>query len=185
MTTTTTGYLIQPTDDTALRPSFLEAMTKHEAIDGKPDADGLTLADLRGNTCLTHYTEGLRDGTALRPGTEPMTQTVWWYIEGTGDGREYLGRVSLRRYPVTEPLGEPGSQLWVTVRPSRRRQGLGRRLLAVACQFARTQGITTAVVEIADGNKAGRRLIETTGARPIEHRPAERAGRHRYLLPTT
>jgi predicted acetyltransferase len=184
MTTTTTGYLIQPTDDAALRSSFLEAMTEHEAIDGKPDADGLTMADLRGETCLTHYTEGLRDGTALRPGTEPMTQTVWWYIEGTGDDREYLGRVSLRHYPATEALGESGSQLWVTVRPSRRRRGLGRQLLVAACQFAQAQGITTAVVEIAEDNEAGRRLVEETGAQPIAHRPAEREGRRRYRLPT-
>ncbi|MFF5260179.1 GNAT family N-acetyltransferase [Actinomadura viridis] len=182
---TTTGYLIQPTDDAALRPSFLEAMTEHEAVDGKPDADGLTIADLRAATCLTHYAEGLRDGTALRPGTEPMTQTVWWCVEGTADDREYLGRVSLRHHPATEVLGEPGSQLWITVRPSQRGQGLGRWLLAAACRFAPAQGITTAVVEIAESNEAGRRLIESAGARPIEHRRAERAGRRRYLMPTT
>src|SRR5712691_5643845 len=28
---------IQPIDDAALRPSFLEAMAEHDAIDGKPD----------------------------------------------------------------------------------------------------------------------------------------------------
>ena len=181
--TTTTGYLIQPTDDAALRPSFLEAMAEYESIDGKPDADGLTLADLRGKTCLTHYTQGLRDGTALRPGTKPLTTTVWWYVEGTGDEREYLGRVSLRHDPVTEVLGERGSQVWVTVRPSRRGQGHGQRLLAEACRFAQAQGITTPVVEITEGNEAGRRLVEATGALPVEHRSAEDAGRRRYVLP--
>ncbi|WP_425547404.1 GNAT family N-acetyltransferase [Actinomadura vinacea] len=67
--------------------------------------------------------------------------------------------MSIRHYPATEALGEPGSQLWITVRPSRRGQGIGRRLLAEACKFARAQGITTAVVELAEGNEAGRHLI--------------------------
>ncbi|MFD0857208.1 GNAT family N-acetyltransferase [Actinomadura adrarensis] len=184
MTTIATGYLIQPTDDAALRPSFLEAMTEHERIDGKPDADGLSMTDLRGRTCLTHYTQGLRDGTALRPGTEPMTQTVWWFIEGMGNDREYLGRVSMRQHPATEVLGEPGSQLWVTVRPSRRRQGIGRCLIAEARNIARAKGMATAVVELDERNEAGRRLIAATEAQPIEHRPAERAGRRRYVMPT-
>jgi predicted acetyltransferase len=184
MTTTTTAFLIQPTDDPALRPSFLEAMAEHERIDGKPDADGLTMTDLNGRTCLTHYTEGLRDGTALRPGTEPMTPTVWWYVQGDADTRTYLGRISLRHHPATDALGEPGSQLWVTVRPTMRRQGLGRELLTASLTFARANGITRAVVEIADDNKAARRLIGTAGAQPVEHRPAQRDGRRRYLLPT-
>lgn len=183
MTTIAPAYLIQPTDDAALRPSYLEAMAEHERIDGKPDADGLNMTDLHGRTCLSHYTQGLRDGTALRAGTEPMTQTVWWFIEGVGAEREYLGRVSLRQYSATEALGEPGSQLWVTVRPSRRRQGIGRRLLAEACDIARAQGIVTPVVELDEQNEAGRRLIAAIEARPIKYRPAERAGRHRYVVP--
>lgn len=142
------------------------------------------MADLRGETCLTHYARGLRDGTALRPGTEPMTPTVWWYVEGTGEDREYLGRISLRHHSATDILGESGSQLWVKVRPSRRRQGLGRRLLTAACQFAQARGITTAVVEIAGSNAGGQRLVETAGARPTPHRAAERAGRRRYVLAT-
>jgi hypothetical protein len=93
MTTTTMAYLIQPSDDVALRASFLEAMAEHESVDGKPDADGLTMADLNGRTCLTHYSEGLRDGTALRPGVEPLRSSVWWYVWGDGDAQTYLGRV--------------------------------------------------------------------------------------------
>jgi predicted acetyltransferase len=180
----TTGYLIQPTDDTALRPSFLEAMTEHHIIDGMPDADGLTMADLRGMTCLTYYTQGLRDGTALRPGTRPLTPTVWWYVGGTGQDRQYLGRVSLRHEPATVALGEPGSQLWITVRPSRRRQGLGRWLFMEACHLAEAHRITTPIVEVAEGNEAARHLVESTGAIWVTHQPAEDAGRRRYLMPT-
>ncbi|WP_051713242.1 GNAT family N-acetyltransferase [Spirillospora albida] len=184
MTTATTAFLIQPTDDTALRASFLDAMAEHERVDGGPDADGLTMADLTGRTCITHYTEGLRDGTALRPGTEPMKQTVWWFVRDDADRRTYLGRISLRHHPVTSALGEPGSQLWITVRPTMRRKGLGRALLTAALPFARANGITQAVVEVSHGNAAARRLLQAAGATPVEHRPAERAGRRRYHLPT-
>lgn len=114
-----------------------------------------------------------------------MTQTVWWYVEGTSDAREYLGRVSLRHHPATATIGEPGSELWVTVRPSRRGQGLGRRLLSAALPFAQANGITQAVVEVAEGNDAARRLITSAGAQPIAHQAAARNGRQRYLLPTT
>jgi predicted acetyltransferase len=86
--------------------------------------------------------------------------------------------------PVTATLGQSGSQLWVTVRPMLRRQGLGRELLTAALPLARTNGITRAVIEIARTNEAARRLIEAAGAQPVEHRPAEQEERRRYLLST-
>lgn len=184
MTATAMAYLIQPSDDVALRASFVEAMAEHESVDGRPDADGLSVADLSGRTCLTHYSQGLRDGTALRPGTEPLMSTVWWYVRRDGERRAYLGRVSLRHHLVTALLGQSGSQLWVTVRPSMRRQGLGRALLTAALPIARAYGITRAIVEIAQNNEAARRLIEAAGAQPVGHRPTERRARRRYLLPT-
>ncbi|MBX6765598.1 MAG: GNAT family N-acetyltransferase [Actinomadura rubrobrunea] len=183
MTLQGAAFLTLP--DAALRETFLEAMAEHEAIDGTPDADGLTMADLRTGNCVDCYTDGLRNGTSLRPGTEPMRSTVWWYVTQTARGREYLGRVSIRHYPATSTLGERGSQIWVTVRPSKRGQGLGRVLLTAALPLARANGLDDAVVEIEEGNHVARHMLQGAGARQIDHRPAERARRHRFLLPTT
>ncbi|GAA2113659.1 GNAT family N-acetyltransferase [Actinomadura alba] len=177
----TAAFLSRP--DAALRATFLEAMAEHHATDGKPDADGLTLADLRTADCVDSYVEGLVEGTALRPGTEPLRPTVWWYVADLPERRHYLGRVSVRHYPATSSLGESGSQLWVTVRPSARREGHGHALLTAALPFARANGITEAVIELDRSNEAARRLIEPAGARPVAHHPAERSGRQRYLLP--
>ncbi|MGI5165120.1 GNAT family N-acetyltransferase [Spirillospora sp. CA-253888] len=182
LTPQTAAFLIQP--DAKLRDSFLEAMAEHDAVDGRPDADGLTLADLRSGDCVDCYVSGLIDGTALRPGTEPLRCTAWWYVTDTPQGRRYIGRASLRHHPATSTLGEFGSQLWVTVRPSERRQGYGRALLSAALPFARANGIEDAVIELDRTNEVGRRLIESLGAQQIAHRPAEQRGRHRYRLTT-
>src|SRR5437868_14733531 len=88
----TAAFLMQPSE--ALRDTFLEAMAEHDTADGKPDADGLTMADLRAGDCVDCYVSGLVDGTALRPGTEPLRPTVWWYVTDTPRGRQYLGRVA-------------------------------------------------------------------------------------------
>jgi predicted acetyltransferase len=178
----TAAFLSQP--DAALRDSFLEAMAEHHEVDGQPDADGLTLADLRTGDCVDSYVTGLVEGTALRPGTEPMHPTVWWYVANLPQGRQYLGRVSVRHYPATRSLGESGSQLWVSVRPSARREGHGRELFTASLPFARANGIATAVIEIHRSNEAAQLLIEPAGALPVPHPMAERRGRQRYLLPT-
>lgn len=120
-TFTTTPYLVQPTAD--LRETYLEAMREHLQVDGAPDAGGLTMSDLEGETCLIHYTEGLRDGTALRPGTRPLEGCEWWLVEAADGGLVYLGRVSVRVHP-----GRRHGHVEVAVRPSRR-QGHGARLL--------------------------------------------------------
>ncbi|WP_083982136.1 DUF397 domain-containing protein [Actinomadura hibisca] len=81
-------------------------------------------------------------------------------------------------------LHESISQLWVTVRPSARRRGHRRALLASALPLARANGLDEAVIELDQSNEAGRRLIEPHGVQQIPHSPTERHGRSRYRLPT-
>ncbi|MBW8484893.1 hypothetical protein [Actinomadura parmotrematis] len=62
-------------------------------------------------------------------------------------------------------------------------QDLGRALLAASLPFARSNGIDDAVIELEEGNAAGR-LASEFSAWPMAHLPAERRARQRYLLPT-
>ncbi|MFV2172370.1 GNAT family N-acetyltransferase [Actinomadura sp. LOL_016] len=163
----TRAFLILP--DARLRQTFLDAMAEHERVDGRPDADGLTMTDLRTADGLDCYADGLRTGTAMRPGTEPMRPSVWWYVTDTPEGRTYLGRASIRHQPVVNVLGEAGSQIWVTVRPSMRRQGLGRDMLQAILPFANAHGISEAMIELAAENEAARALLAFTDARVGRH----------------
>jgi predicted acetyltransferase len=155
-TLTTTPHLVQPTD--ALRATFLEAMREHAETDGRPDAGGLTLADLEDGDCVACYTEGLRDGTAMRPGTRPMEGCEWWLVEPGRDGLTYLGRVSLYLNP-----GPRQGHLELAVRPSRRRQGHGARLLRLGLDLAHERGIGMARLVCWEGAQAARALIESAG----------------------
>lgn len=150
-------YLIQPTE--ALRETYLEAMREHQAVDGAPDAGGLTMDDLEGETCLACYTEGLRDGTAMRPGTRPLEGCEWWLVEpGPDGGLVYLGRVS-----VQAAAGRRYGHVEVAVRPSRRRQGHGARLLRMGLDIARERGVTVARLAVPENNVPARRLVEQAG----------------------
>lgn len=51
-----------------------------------------------------------------------------------GDTR-YLGRLSIR-YHLVPALHDRGGHLWFSIRPSRRRQGLGTELLTEALPIA-------------------------------------------------
>ncbi|POM24055.1 hypothetical protein BTM25_26820 [Actinomadura rubteroloni] len=171
----------------SLRSTWLEAMAEHAAVDGRPDADGLGMEDLRTSNAdwLQGYCRALNEGTMMRPGTEPLRPSVWWYVTaGRPDTREYLGRVSIRHHAMTHAFGQEGSQIWVSVRPSRRRQGVGAAMLAAALPMIRAQGIIDAVVEIDKANQAGTALAARIGAERVEGHAAERHGRLRYMLLT-
>lgn len=164
-------HLIEPSADEHLRVSFLEAMREFEAATGRADAGGLSVADLEGETCLTHHTEGLRDGTALRPGTEPLRCCEWWWVDDEPDGLVYLGRAALTRYPA-----RGHGHLMVSVRPSRRGEGHGTAILTSALPIARAYGADPVRLAADKADMAARRMIEKCGGQ-LEH---EHGSQRRY-----
>jgi GNAT superfamily N-acetyltransferase len=171
-------YMIQPTAD--LRVTFLEAMREFVAETGTTDADGHPMAELESPEFLESYTRELRDGTCLRAGVEPLRCCEWWLVEsglgtsdsadtsdgsgGPGDraGPSYVGRVSLRHHPA-RALGH----LDFAIRPSRRREGHGTALLALALPISRANGVPAPVLVCEEGNIAGRKVIEANGGRLV------------------
>lgn len=169
------AHLIAPDGgDAHLRTSFVEAMREHQAADGRPDAGGLTIADLSGPTCFANYARGLREGTALRPGTTPMQCCEWWWIEPAGmDGPEYIGRISLRDQPAPG-----GGHLTWSVRPSCRGRGHDERMLAAVLPILSGRGLPDVTVVCRTDHAHVQRAVEAVGG----HLDGGAAGRLRYVL---
>ncbi|GAA2626625.1 hypothetical protein GCM10010411_74490 [Actinomadura fulvescens] len=161
MPTIAVRYLARPALD--LRDAFLDAQRDYTRGDGAPDADGLTLEDLTQGT-LASYIDGMAGGLYPRPGVRTGTPgTELWWCGPTDEGvREVLGRVSLRHHMVPA-LRKRGGQLWWSLRPSRRGQGLGTELFTAALGHLAGHGLSTATLVIPEANTPARKIIEAAG----------------------
>ncbi|WP_169514744.1 GNAT family N-acetyltransferase [Actinomadura atramentaria] len=157
-------------------------MADYAAAGEEPDADGLPLDDLRlGN--LGPYTTSLCVNDGTRYGVDPLRPSVWWYLTGPKGDHDYLGRMAIRHEPVNDILGEAGSQLWISVRPSMRRLGVGTAMLTAAIPLARANGVPHPRIEVRCNNTAAQHFLEHLGAERVRVPRAARAGRIRYVLP--
>lgn len=86
--------------------------------------------------------------------------TNLWYV----DGVEHLGTLQIR-HSLTPLLRTMGGHIGYEVRPSARRQGHARRMLALALPIAHGLGIDPALVTCDATNVASRKVIEANGGR--------------------
>jgi len=113
--------LIEPSID--YMDSFIEALAEYHregryteyAIDGLREGFPSFIATLQREA----RGEGLLDGY--------VPQTTYWLVDGGG----FVGRVSIRHW-LTASLLREGGHIGYDIRPSRRRQGYGTRILARA-----------------------------------------------------
>ena len=83
-------------------------------------------------------------------------EAVWVAL----DGEDVVGSVAMRR------LGDGDAELKrMYVRPGLRGHGLGRRLLGVALDWARSDGAIRVVLDTTDEMRAARHLYEQAGFR--------------------
>ncbi len=97
------------------------------------------------------------------PGKHPpelVPETWLWLV----DGDEYIGRASIR-HELSEELLLVGGNIGYEIRPSRRRQGYGTRILALALERARDLGIRRVLVTCDTDNVGSRKIIEANGGR--------------------
>lgn len=78
------------------------------------------------------------------------------------DGGAFVGRVSIRRW-LTESLLREGGHIGYDIRPSRRQQGYGTRILALALPHARLLAIERVLVTCDDNNVGSVKIIESNG----------------------
>ncbi|MBV9445664.1 MAG: GNAT family N-acetyltransferase [Streptosporangiaceae bacterium] len=105
-----------------------------------------------------------------------VPSTTWWWV----DGRDYLGRITLR-HRLNDRLRENGGHIGYDVRPAARRQGHATAMLRAALTRAHAMGIDPALITCDVPNLASRRVIEANGGVLDD----ERQGKLRFWVPTS
>ncbi len=89
---------------------------------------------------------------------EPVPETVAWLVKDD----EYLGTVDIR-HRLNWHLEKWGGHMHFIIRPSRRGQGFGKKLLFKAIPIANYLGIERALLTIAPDNAIAKHIIEHCG----------------------
>lgn len=155
-------FLIRPCK--AYRDSFLSGAAEFHA-EGRPDSTyaaflGYDLASLE-----RHFGEFVNDllnlafENSLPRGWQQ--DRVFWLIAGG----EYLGQTSIRPQLNTRYLLTYGGHIGYSIRPTRRRQGYGTRILALALEEARQLGLQRVLVTCNSDNLPSKKIIEHNGGR--------------------
>ncbi len=107
-------------------------------------------------------------------------ETTLWLVEGG----TYLGRISIR-HALNDRLRAFGGHIGYDIRPSRRGEGLGSKMLSLALPHARALGIDPAMLTCDVANVASWRTIERN--RGVREAAYEHEGITclRYWIPTT
>jgi predicted acetyltransferase len=172
--------LITPT--TELKVSFLAAMAEFAEEGRTGDGSGIG-RDLENWTGRWESDEGFAAYVAARVVERErvddpdwvLNTNLWWV-----DGKEYIGRMSIR-HELNDWLREVGGHIGYDVRRSRRREGHATAMLAAALPIARSLGIERALLTCDADNVASRLVIERNGG-VFEDQRGEKL---RYWVPTT
>ncbi|GHO44854.1 GNAT family N-acetyltransferase [Ktedonospora formicarum] len=100
--------------------------------------------------------EAQKDRRNLSPDAVPSTD--FWLIEG----QEFIGRLALR-HELNAFLLKVGGHIGYEIRPSRRCQGYGKRMLRLGLDEARKLGLQRALVTCDEGNIGSKKIIEANG----------------------
>ena len=95
-------------------------------------------------------------GENLTKGYVPHTD--YWLI----DNGEFIGRVSIR-HRLTKQLEKFDGHIGYDIRPSKRRQGYGSKILELALPKAKELGIKKVLITCRISNVASRKIIEKNG----------------------
>ena len=150
-------YLSLPT--AVVRDSFLAAVDEfEEAQEWSADEANEARSDFDG------YIERLKNrahGEDLPEGYVP--ESIFWLIESN----TYIGRISVR-HQLTEKLKNFGGTIGYAIRPSERRKGYGKKLLALGLHKAAELGINEVILTCDETNVGSRRIIEANGGELLE-----------------
>ena len=87
-----------------------------------------------------------------------VQKIIYWLINND----EFIGTVSIR-HSLTENLRQFGGHIGYDIRPSKRRQGYGKKILQLAIHKAKTIGIKNILITCDVGNIGSKKIIETNG----------------------
>lgn len=101
---------------------------------------------------------GESEGKNLPEGFVP--QSTYWLI----DGDEFIGRINIR-HTLTPHLLKEGGHIGYYIRPSKRKQGYGKKILELALPLAKKLGIDRVLVTCDVNNTGSRKIIESSGGK--------------------
>ncbi|MBI3336361.1 GNAT family N-acetyltransferase [Candidatus Peregrinibacteria bacterium] len=87
-----------------------------------------------------------------------IPSTTYWLL----DNGKVVGEVHVR-HQLTEHLRNEGGHIGYWIRPTKRQQGYGKKILELALEKARDLGIEKALVTCDTTNTASKRIIESNG----------------------
>ena len=167
------------------KDSFIEAVKEFQADTENSDRQkkyrALSVAELgRDFDSFIERERSQAKGENLPEGYVP--QTDYWFV----DKGEYVGRVSIR-HQLTQHLKEIGGHIGYDIRPSKRRQGYGNKILELALPKAKELGISRLLVTCDITNEASRKIIEKNGGRLENQVPNPETGvdKLRYWIDIT
>lgn len=145
----------------AYKSSYIEAVKEFQADHSFPlmerTYDKLSISELEDN--FEDYVEKKKSesrGENLPEGYIPAT--TYWLV----DGGEYIGNIGIRHW-LTEKLEKWGGHIGYSIRPSKRGQGYGNKILELALPKAKELGINRLLITCDATNTASQKIIEKNG----------------------
>lgn len=149
--------LVLPT--TKYKESFLEALKDYQSVDAEDRLDILALSIDELEQDFPAYIEQLlseSQGKNLPAGYVP--QGTYWLI----DREEFIGRVSIR-HTLTKHLLREGGNIGYDIRPSKRKNGYGKEILALTLPKAKELGMQKVLITCNETNLGSQKIIEANG----------------------
>lgn len=147
------------TPNISYKKSFLEALAEYQIDRADDRLDLLALDSDVLSREFEPYVRKLHDeseGKQLPKGYVP--QTTYWLVDGT----EFIGRINIR-HELTPFLLRIGGHIGYDIRPSKRKLGYGKKMLALALPKAKALGITKVLITCNETNIGSQKIIEANG----------------------
>jgi predicted acetyltransferase len=130
------------------------------------------------------YIDGITDQKgSIRLPTGQIVPKVPFSLHWLVEDDEFIGEAQVR-YRLNQHLIREGGHVGYGIRPSRRRQGYGRLILALALEECRRLEIRRVLVTCLEDNVASARIIEANGGEleNVIPDPAGRGNLRRYWI---
>ncbi|MGB0603406.1 MAG: GNAT family N-acetyltransferase [Candidatus Latescibacterota bacterium] len=152
--------LVKPT--IAYRESFLQGADDF-ASEGRIDSTYATFLGYDHRSIETHFVQFVHDLRGLS--NEARVNAGWYmdYVYWLVDGGEYIGQASVRPELRSPYLLTYGGHIGYSIRPSKRRQGYGKHILALALNRAHSINLHRVLVTCDADNIGSRKIIEHNG----------------------
>lgn len=149
------AFLADPSE--IYRDSFFQAFAEFRAegdASARSAARGFSLKEVAEHfETFVHSLRDQADPMKVKPGWIP-TSELWLIDEGA-----YVGWLSLR-HTLGESLLQIGGHVGYAIRPARRGQGYGRRILQLGRERAKALGLQRILLTCDENNLASRKVIE-------------------------